>query len=199
MDPVALPGVHCLAGPQAKGPGTWPLPAAGGLSPAFAGLDLLAGRVLGRAAVDLLPDVVKVIALAHRRDNRQPLIHHPLRPPQCPASGEPVPSPARTPPARRTARTRLNVADARYEALSAPTLQRSDAPAEESAAAAISRAVRRLGTRGLAAATMGRRDPQHRTAARRAARPRRSGHLRRFRCLRADLQSSTTEPSMQLM
>ena len=44
-------------------------PPAGWFSPALAGLDVVAGRVLGRAAVDLLPDVVKVIALAQRRDN----------------------------------------------------------------------------------------------------------------------------------
>ena len=44
-------------------------PPAGRFSPALAGLDVVAGRVLGRAAVDLLPDVVKVIALAQRRDN----------------------------------------------------------------------------------------------------------------------------------
>ena len=44
-------------------------PAAGRFSPALAGLDVVAGRVLGRAAVNLLPDVVKVIALAQRRDN----------------------------------------------------------------------------------------------------------------------------------
>ena len=46
--------------------------AAGRLSAGFAGLDVVAGRVLGRAAVDLLPDVVKVIALAQGRDYRQP-------------------------------------------------------------------------------------------------------------------------------
>jgi hypothetical protein len=34
-----------------------------------AGLDVVAGRILGRAAVNVLPDVVKVIALAQRRDN----------------------------------------------------------------------------------------------------------------------------------
>ena len=69
----------------------------------------------------------------------------------APAPGEPAPSPARTSTAGRTARTWLNVDDARCEALFASALQRSDAPAApaaESAAAAISRAVRRLGTRG---------------------------------------------------
>jgi hypothetical protein len=50
----------------------------------------------------------------------------------------------------RHAMTRLNVNDARREALFASGLQRSDAPAAESVAAAISRAVRRFGTRGCA-------------------------------------------------
>ena len=45
-------------------------PAAGRLSTALAGLDVVAGRALDRALVDVLPDVVKVIALAQRRDNR---------------------------------------------------------------------------------------------------------------------------------
>ena len=44
-------------------------PPAGWFSPALAGLDVVAGRVLGRAAVNVLPDVVKVISLAQRRDN----------------------------------------------------------------------------------------------------------------------------------
>ena len=44
-------------------------PPAGRFTAALAGLDVIAGRILGRAAVDLLPDVVKVIALAQRRDN----------------------------------------------------------------------------------------------------------------------------------
>ena len=58
--------------PRALGAGA--PPAAGRLSPALAGLDVIAGRVLGRAAVHLLPDVVKVIALAQGRDNRHRLI-----------------------------------------------------------------------------------------------------------------------------
>ena len=58
-----------LARLQAKSPRTGTPPAARWFSPALAGLDVVAGRVLGRAAVDLLPDVVKVIALAQRRDN----------------------------------------------------------------------------------------------------------------------------------
>jgi hypothetical protein len=66
----------------------------------------------------------------------------------APAPGEPVPSPAGTSTAGRAARTRLNVDDAWCEALFASALQRSAAPAAESVAAAISRAVRRLGTRG---------------------------------------------------
>jgi hypothetical protein len=44
-------------------------PAAGWFSPALAGLDVVAGRVLDRAAVNVLPDVVEVIPLAQRRDN----------------------------------------------------------------------------------------------------------------------------------
>ena len=66
----------------------------------------------------------------------------------APAPGEPVPSPASTSTAGRTARTRLNVDDAWCEALFASALQRSAAPTAESVDAAISRAVRRLGTRG---------------------------------------------------
>jgi len=46
--------------------------------------------------------------------------------------------------------TRLNVADARCEALFASWLQRSDDPTAERVAEAISRAVRRFGTRGCA-------------------------------------------------
>ena len=59
-----------LAGFEAEGPGAWSPPAAGRLSAAFAGLDVIAGRVLGGAAVDLLPDVVQVVALAQRCNNR---------------------------------------------------------------------------------------------------------------------------------
>ena len=44
-------------------------PPAGRLSPALAGLDVIAGRVLGRAAVYLLPDVLQVVSLAQRRNN----------------------------------------------------------------------------------------------------------------------------------
>ncbi len=61
-----------LAGLEAERSGAGSPPAAGWFSPGLAGLDVVASRVLGRAAVDLLPDVVKVIALAQRRDNRQP-------------------------------------------------------------------------------------------------------------------------------
>ena len=63
-----------LARLEAEGTGAGAPPAARRLSPAFAGLDVIAGRVLGRAAVHLLPDVPKVIALAQGRDNRQRLI-----------------------------------------------------------------------------------------------------------------------------
>ena len=41
-----------LAGLEAEGSGAWAPPAARRLSPALAGLDVIAGRVLGRAAVD---------------------------------------------------------------------------------------------------------------------------------------------------
>src|SRR5262249_48791165 len=46
--------------------------------------------------------------------------------------------------------TRLNVIDARCEALFASGLQRSDEPTAQEVTAAISRAVRELGTRGCA-------------------------------------------------
>ena len=58
-----------LAGLEAEGSRARAPPATWGLSPALAALDVIAGSVLGRAAVHLLPDVVKVIALAQRRDN----------------------------------------------------------------------------------------------------------------------------------
>ena len=58
-----------LAGLEAEGPRARAPPPAGRFSPGLAGLDVVAGRVLGRAAVNVLPDVVKVIALAQRRDN----------------------------------------------------------------------------------------------------------------------------------
>jgi len=64
-----------LAGLEAERPGAGAPPAAGRLPSGFAGLDVIAGRVLDRAAVDLLPDVVKVVALAQRRDGRHRLIH----------------------------------------------------------------------------------------------------------------------------
>jgi NAD(P)-dependent dehydrogenase (short-subunit alcohol dehydrogenase family) len=51
---------------------------------------------------------------------------------------------------RRLARTRLNVTDARCEALFASGLQRSDAPDADMVAELISHAVRELGTRGCA-------------------------------------------------
>ena len=62
LDPLAML--------EAKRTGAWSPPAARRLSPALAGLDVVPGRVLGRAAVDLLPDVIQVISLAQRRDNR---------------------------------------------------------------------------------------------------------------------------------
>jgi NAD(P)-dependent dehydrogenase (short-subunit alcohol dehydrogenase family) len=51
---------------------------------------------------------------------------------------------------RRLAVTRLNVTDARCEALFASGLQRSDAPDADMVAEVISHAVRQLGTRGCA-------------------------------------------------
>ena len=66
-----------LAGHEAQRHGAGTPPAAGRLAAALAGLDVVAGRILGRAAVDLLPDVVKVVALAQRRDNG-----HRLNPPR---------------------------------------------------------------------------------------------------------------------
>src|SRR5712691_3931452 len=54
---------------ETERPGTGSPPPAGRLSPALAGLEVIAGRVLGRAAVHVLPDVVQVIALAQSRAN----------------------------------------------------------------------------------------------------------------------------------
>ena len=51
---------------------------------------------------------------------------------------------------RRLARTRLNVTDARCEALFASGLQRSDTPDADMVAEVISHAVRQFGTRGCA-------------------------------------------------
>jgi len=66
-----------LARLEAKGPGARAPPASGRLAAAFAGLDVIAGRVFRRAAVDLLPDVVQVVALAQGRHNRHyaPYLH----------------------------------------------------------------------------------------------------------------------------
>jgi hypothetical protein len=71
---------------RSRGPSRRDPPAAGWFSPALAGLDVVADRILGRAAVDLLPDVVKVIALAQRRENRQRLIHRQRLRRDCPCS-----------------------------------------------------------------------------------------------------------------
>ena len=64
------------------------------------------------------------------------------------------PPPGESAPARSTVRrpalTRLNINDARCEALFASWLQRSDSPTAERVAGAISRAVRQFGTRGCA-------------------------------------------------
>jgi hypothetical protein len=66
-----------LAGLEAEGFGAGAPPAAGRFSPTLAGLEVVAGRVLRCAAVDVLPDVVKVVALAQCCDNRQGLTHRP--------------------------------------------------------------------------------------------------------------------------
>src|SRR5580693_6181664 len=78
--------LDCLAGLETERCGAGAPPAAGRFSPALAGLDVVVGRVLGRAAVDLLPDVVQVVALGQRRDDRHRLI--PPRPKwqSCPCS-----------------------------------------------------------------------------------------------------------------
>ena len=44
------------------------------LAAALAGLDVIPGRVLGRTAVDLLPDVVQVVTLTQGRNNRHSLV-----------------------------------------------------------------------------------------------------------------------------
>ena len=62
-----------LARLEAEGPGAGAPPAARRLPAALAGLDVIPGRILGRATVDMLPDVVQVITLAQGRDNRQRL------------------------------------------------------------------------------------------------------------------------------
>ena len=80
---LALDG---LAGLETERSGTGAPPAAGRFSPGLAGLDVIADRVLGRAAVNLLPDVVKVIALAQGCDNRQRLIHRQRVRRDCPCS-----------------------------------------------------------------------------------------------------------------
>src|ERR1017187_8938683 len=56
--------VNLLAGLQGEGLRAGAPPAAWWFSPAFAGLDVIAGRVLGGTAVSLLPDVLEVIPFA---------------------------------------------------------------------------------------------------------------------------------------
>ena len=63
--------LDCLAVLEAEGLRARAPPAARRLCPALAGLDVIPGRVLARAVVDLAPDVVHVIALGQGRDNRQ--------------------------------------------------------------------------------------------------------------------------------
>jgi len=65
-----------LAGLKAEGLGAGAPPAAGRLATRFAGLDVVPGRVLDRALVDLLPDVIKVVALAQGSDNGQADLGH---------------------------------------------------------------------------------------------------------------------------
>ncbi len=47
--------------------GTRALPSARRLSPALAGLNVITGCILGRVAVNLLPDLLQVVPLAQRR------------------------------------------------------------------------------------------------------------------------------------
>ena len=77
-----------LAGLEAEGFRAGAPPAAGRLAAALAGLDVVAGLVFGRAAVDLRPDVVKVVSLAQRRDDRHRLIHRQLKWQNCPCSSQ---------------------------------------------------------------------------------------------------------------
>jgi hypothetical protein len=67
-------GVDHLARLQAQRLRARAPPVAGRLPAALAGLEVVPGRVLGRAAVHLLPDVVEVIALAQGRHHRHRLI-----------------------------------------------------------------------------------------------------------------------------
>jgi hypothetical protein len=60
LDHLATLETDCL---RARAP-----PAAGRFSPGLAGLDAIPARVPDRALVDLLPDVVQVIALAQGRN-----------------------------------------------------------------------------------------------------------------------------------
>jgi hypothetical protein len=64
--------LHYLAKLQPQRPGACAPPAARRLSPGLAGLEVVPGRVLGRAAVHLLPDVLQVIPLAEGRHDRHP-------------------------------------------------------------------------------------------------------------------------------
>ena len=66
---------HALAVLEAEGPGAWTPPATGRFTAGFAGLDVVPGRVLGRVAVDLPPDVFQVVAFAQGRHHR----HYALR------------------------------------------------------------------------------------------------------------------------
>jgi hypothetical protein len=56
---------------EAEGLGGGTPPTAGRLSPGLGGLEVVASGILSGTAVDLLPDVVKVVALGESRDDRQ--------------------------------------------------------------------------------------------------------------------------------
>jgi hypothetical protein len=62
-----------LAGGEAEGLGAGAPPAARGLTAFLARLDVIRGRVQCQGRVDLLPDVVQVVALAQGADDSQGL------------------------------------------------------------------------------------------------------------------------------
>jgi len=63
--------LHQLAGLETERFGAGTPPAARRLAAGLAGPDVIAGRVGGQCGVDLLPDVVQVVALGQGGDNRQ--------------------------------------------------------------------------------------------------------------------------------
>ena len=68
--PVIRLALDLLARLESEGFRAGSLPPSRRLSAALARLDVITGRVLGRTAVNLLPDVLQVVALAQRRNNR---------------------------------------------------------------------------------------------------------------------------------